>query len=341
MQHPAYLIDRDLSVGAGFFFEEGVFGKEVTGGVFEEKELDPAKLGIKKVIMPSFFNSHVHLMDSITIAPKISLEDLVGPEGYKFRAISSVKKEELVEASKEAISHAFTNGTTGFADFRELGLRGLEILKEADVLGVVLPLARPESVEEAEAISKEGFAKGFGMSSVRDHEFGFLEELREFARQKGLLFGIHAGERDDEDVEEAFSLEPDFIVHMNKASKKYLKKAMDSGIPIISCFRSNFFFGLGNLKNYSILAEYNNWGIGTDNAMIATPSLLDEVNFASYFLDSENLLRAAFFGFDLFDVGHRWVVLESSKVIRNAKPIEHVARGFCRVRGVLDRLKIE
>ena len=111
--------------------------------------------------------------------------------------------------------------------------------------------------------------------------------------KKKKIFAIHAGERDDGDVEDALSLEPDFLIHMNRASSSNLKRAMDSEIPIVTCFRSNAFFGLFNPKNYEILSDYDKWYLGTDNAMIATPSMVDEVKFSAYFLDEEKIFRAA------------------------------------------------
>jgi len=325
---PAFLVDRDLEVRTGLFHEEGC--------IFEEKPCMGKE--IKRIIMPSLFNSHVHLMDSLTLSPRMPLEKLVGPGGYKFRVLSSATIEELVKASKQAILHALANGTTGLADFREMGWKGLNVLKRADA-DAVIPMARPETVEEAESISEDGFARGFGMSSTRDHDTSFLEELREVARRSGLLFAIHAGEKDDGDVEAALALEPDFIVHMNRASEKNLRRLVEAEIPVISCIRSNFFFGLENLKNYSFLAEYENWGLGTDNAMIATPSVLDEINFASYFIASENLFKASFFGFNFFNVRQKWILLESTTSISN--PIEHAGRGFCRTKRIFESIEVE
>jgi cytosine/adenosine deaminase-related metal-dependent hydrolase len=325
MRIPACLIGEDLDVKRGLFLEDE--------RVFEEREVGKE---IERVIMPSFFNSHVHLMDSITLAPKMSLEELVGPEGYKFKILAETKDENLIKANRKAIHFALKNGTTGMADFREMGARGLRILQLADNLGTVLALARPGSIKEAKSILKLGI-EGFGMSSVRDHDYGFLEELREVAKRNRIYFGIHAGERDGGDVERALALEPDFIVHMNQASPTSLRTAIDEMIPIISCIRSNFFFGLENRNNYLILSEYEKWGIGTDNAMVATPSILDEIKFTSHLLPAKNLLKAAFFGFKLFRVQKKWIVLE----IPALNPIDSVVRGYCRILGVLDTLKIE
>jgi len=329
---PAYLIGKDLEVKRGLFHRKKL--------IFEEKEV---RGEIEKVLMPSFFNSHAHLMDSVVAdPPKMNLEDMVGPGGYKFKVLVSASKEELVRSSREAIRYALSRGTTGLADFREMGLKGIEILKAADEFGAVVAFARPKNIEEAEKLCREGYIKGFGMSSTRDHDHVFLEELRELAKKKNLLFGIHAGERNDEDVDSAIALEPDFLVHMNKASLRNLRRAMDECIPIITCFRSNFFFGLENRENYSILSEYEGWGIGTDNAMIATPSILEEINFASYVVDPENLFRAAFSGFELFESPEKWILVDIGK-LNSRNLLSSIARRICdeRVEAVLEKIKIE
>ncbi len=330
---PAYLVGKDLEVKKGLFHRKSL--------VFEEKEV---RGEVNKAIMPSFFNSHVHLMDSIVADPPVMpLEDLVGPGGYKFKIISSANEEELIRASREAIGYALSRGTSNLADFREMGWKGIKVLKAADEFGAVMALARPGDVAEAEEMCKEGYIKGFGMSSVRDHEYHFLEELRKLAKRYNVLFGIHAGERDDEDVEGAIALEPDFLVHMNRASIQKLKLVMDSGIPVITCFRSNFFFELENRKNYSILAEYERWGIGTDNVMIATPSILGEINFAAYLVNPESLFRAAFFGFELFKAREEWILVDISGLKYSRNLISSLSRRIYdeRVECVLKGVKIE
>ncbi len=329
---PVYFIGKDLDVKIGLFYLKSF--------VFEEK--DVLEKEIERAIMPSFFNSHVHLMDSIVLdPPTMPLEELVGPGGYKFRMISSASESELIKASKEAIEYALSRGTTGLADFREMGWKGVRVLRAADRFNAVTALARPGNMAEAEEMCEDGYINGFGMSSVRDHEYYFLEELRGLAKRNNLLFGIHAGERDDEDVEQAIALEPDFIVHMNRASIKNLKLVMDTGIPVITCFRSNFFFRLENRKNYSILAEYERWGIGTDNVMVSTPSILAEINFAAYVVNPEALFRAAFFGFELFNECEEWILVNVSGLKYSRNLLSSLSRRIHdeRVECVLGKLK--
>jgi hypothetical protein len=263
---------------------DGVFTGELseTGRHFDERKIQP-----EYIAFPTFFNSHVHLNDAVTLdPPRMRLEEMVGPGGYKFRMIS-MKFQKIPDALRTALN---LKDTSHFLEFREGGEEMLKALEASGVDGI-LPLARPGSIEEAERIA--GKVRGFALSSIRDHDAEFVEELRSFARRKGLIFAIHAGERDDEDVDGALSLEPDVLIHMNRARKEQLSMAMDEEIPVVSCIRSNFFFSLENRENYAILAEYFGWMIGTDNAMICSPSILDELCFASFVVGREEELFAA------------------------------------------------
>jgi len=289
---------------------------------FEEKNIDT-----EYIASPSFFNSHVHLGDShIRDPPYMELEELVGPGGFKFRNLRT--DEFVINSIKNSIDIALASGTTILADFREGGVEGLNVLKKADENGVCFPFARPSDVEEARLLAEDEYVKGFGMSSTRDHKIEFLEEIRKIANRSGKLFGIHAGERDEEDVDEAINLEPDFLVHMNKARKDQIKLAMDEEIPIVSCFRSNAFFGLINLDNYRLLSEYDKWLIGTDNVMISSPSMLAEIKFACYlFRKDTEVFRAAIRGFKIFNLNPALVIFHRRINLANSlNPLVSIAR---------------
>ncbi len=242
------------------------------------------------VLMPAYFNAHTHIGDSAVEAPKMPLEDLVGPGGYKFRVLEELDEDEIVRWMRKSVELIARTSSTSL-EFREGGLRGYELYRRADRGGILIALSRPSSVSEAERLVD--VSRGFNFSSVRDHDFELLEFCRDLAKKHGRIFAIHAGERDAEDVELALTLEPDFIIHMNMAEKGQLDEAMELGAYIVTCFRSNAFFDLLNQKNYEILADYDRWLIGTDNAMIATPSMPDEVRFASYIVDAARVFEAS------------------------------------------------
>lgn len=290
MEFKCDLITREGEVLRGILSVEGKVA------YFEEKDVES-----EYIATPTFFNSHIHLGDSVAKDPPfMPLEKLVGPGGFKFKVLSSLK-EKAPDAIRESIEIALSSGTSVLADFREGGLEGLEILRKADERRVCMALARPSTIEEAEKMAEMDYVAGFGMSSVRDHSMEFLEEIRKIASKNGKLFAIHAGERDTEDVDDAINLEPDILIHMNMADKSQIKRAMDEEIPIVSCPRSNAFFRLLNMENYEILSSYEKWLLGTDNVMISSPSMLAELNFASYILrKSEEIFRAGVRGFEIF-----------------------------------------
>ena len=303
-----------------FVTADGVKRGILDGLVFEEREVEA-----EYIACPAFFNAHTHLGDSIAKDPPFAGIELVMPAGYKFRMLEEYK-DECVDAMAESIKLAFNSGCTAIADFREGGVDGVEMLKKADKVGICFILARPSSLREAEDLVK--IADGISVSSVRDVGQTFAEELREITKKKGKMFAIHAGEVDSEDVDDALALQPDLLIHMNMATPKQLKAAMDEEIPIVSCFRSNAFFNVMNVENYRMLAEYEKWFIGTDNVMIASPSILEELSFASYILkNDEALFKAAtrkLFGKTGVVVFHKRLNLSKAR-----NPLASIVRRAC------------
>ncbi|MBO8180536.1 MAG: amidohydrolase [Archaeoglobus sp.] len=287
---------------------EGTFHGDliVNEMVFEESRVEKDEY----VITRTFFNAHTHLGDAaLREAPRIELERLVGPGGYKHRMLATADLAILREHAIAEVEKSRDEGTSHFLDFREGGKAGLDVVRGVDG---VLTLARPESVEEAEEIDSFGFA----YSSVRDHDLKLIEDVREVARRRKKVFGIHAGERDCGDVDSALSLQPDLVVHMNMCPEM-IREFIEERIPIVSCIRSNAFFGLLNKKSYEFLSEYDLWMLGTDNAMISTASILDEMHFAAYLVGNEGaVLRAAFAGYEIFNISHGYTVFNRNYSFR-------------------------
>ncbi|MFN3384011.1 MAG: amidohydrolase [Archaeoglobaceae archaeon] len=298
----------------GVFIDyDGIRHGYLVDGVFEEsrEEFDDF------VITPTFFNAHTHLGDSIAKDPPyLELKSMVGPGSYKFRVLSSHLVEDLRKALIHEIDIAKNSGTAVFLDFRESGIEGLRVVEG---ISEVIALGRPRSVEEAEKMKCFGFA----MSSARDHDLELLFEIRKIARKKGILFAIHAGEVDCNDVEIAIELNPDFVVHMNMC-EKFLGSFIELEIPIVSCIRSNFFFDVANPRVYRTLANYEKWLLGTDNAMLFNPSMLDEMRFSSIIVKNDfAVFKASINGYRLFGerfgIKHGYIVFKKGWNIKNSK----------------------
>ncbi|MEM4155786.1 MAG: amidohydrolase [Archaeoglobaceae archaeon] len=289
--------------------ENGIRHGSIFEGRFEESRSEYSDY----IFTPTFFNAHTHLGDAIGKDPPfLDLKTLVAPGGYKFKLLTLNSPEDLRKAVIHEIEIAKSSGTLFFLDFREGGIEGLKVTKGIEG---VITLGRPNSLEESEKIN----CNGFGMSSVRDHDLEFLFELRKIAKKRGLIFAIHAGEADCEDVEKALELEPDFLVHMNSCPE-LIKPFIEEEIPIVSCIRSNAFFGLLNPKAYTILSEYENWLLGTDNAMLFNPSMLDEMKFASLILRKDfEIFKAGIRGSKLFNQRNGYVVFHRRRNLKNSK----------------------
>ncbi|MDD3455136.1 MAG: amidohydrolase family protein, partial [Methanobacteriales archaeon] len=86
------------------------------------------------IIAPGFINAHVHTADSILkdLGDGKSLEEIVKPPmGLKHRMLENTKDEKIIEATRASIIEMISAGTTTFIDYREGGIKGIKLLKNA------------------------------------------------------------------------------------------------------------------------------------------------------------------------------------------------------------------
>jgi cytosine/adenosine deaminase-related metal-dependent hydrolase len=241
------------------------------------------------IVCPAFVNAHTHIGDSIAkeAGAGLSLDELVAPpDGLKHRLLRETPIEEKVAAMRRSLRFMESTGTAACIEFREGGVAGVEAFERAreglDVEAVVLG-------RETEAAMHA--SDGFGASGARDADFA---DLRRATREADKVFGIHAGERDADDVDAAIDLEPDFLVHMVHATDAQLDRVADEGIPIVVCPRSNLVTKVGAPPT-ARLAERTTLALGTDNVMLDSPSMFREMEFAAKLsdVDATEILRMA------------------------------------------------
>ena len=248
------------------------------------------------VILPAFVNAHTHIGDSVAkeAGAGLSLDELVAPpDGLKHRLLRDAPREAKVAAMARTLRYMESTGTGTFLEFREGGVDGVGALRDA-VAG--------EGVEFGErAIEPVVFgrddpdvlsvADGYGASGARDADF---DAVRSATREVGKLFGIHAGERDADDVNAAMDLDPDFLVHMVHAEGIHLERLDDRGTPVVVCPRSNLVTNVG-VPPIRDLAERTTVALGTDNVMLDSPSMFREMEFAAKLSDrsAREVLRMA------------------------------------------------
>jgi len=248
------------------------------------------------VILPAFVNAHTHIGDSIAkeAGEGLSLDELVAPpDGLKHRLLRESSRGAKVAAMARTLRYMESTGTGTFLEFREGGVEGVAALRDAVAgEGVDFGERAVEPVvfgrDDPEVLS---VADGYGASGARDADF---DAVRSETREAGKLFGIHAGERDADDINAAMDLDPDFLVHMVHADGIHLDRLEDRGTPVVVCPRSNLVTNVG-VPPIRDLAERTTVALGTDNVMLDSPSMFREMEFAAKLSDlpAEEILRMA------------------------------------------------
>ena len=183
---------------------------------------------------------------------------------------------------EKSIDIMIKNGTKYFCDFRENGILGISQLKAALNLWRIscTILSRPDSLKydknELDLLLKN--SDGIALSSISDWDHSELEKVVKDTKSKKKIFSLHASERIRENIDDILDLKPNFLVHMLKSTESDLLKVKEMNIPIVICPRSNSFFGLN--PNYKLLKKTKiNLLLGTDNAMLNSPVILDEIRY--------------------------------------------------------------
>lgn len=243
------------------------------------------------IIIPLFRNCHTHLGDTLArkeIPNNLSLSELVGPNGWKHKWLqNNDQRASAIAGLKEIIS----SGTGLVIDFREGGRDGLEIFDNLEYPGKLILLGRPEKNEALPGSNA-------GISSLADVDDAI--EIAVSARRKNGLIGIHHSENQREDIQPLIELKPDFAVHMCYASDNDLEKIKTNNISIVVCPRSNHYFG--NKPPLEKMIDLGiDIGFGTDNGMLCTANMMDEIQFIRREYDSlrlQTILSIACFGLD-------------------------------------------
>lgn len=251
----------------------------IRDGIIVEVGEEKVEADFEGIICPRFVNAHTHIGDSAFKDPRfLSLEELVGPCGLKHRMLEDTSRERLLEGMKRSLRDMLATGTFAFADFREGGPDGVEMLHEAirGLQGMPL-ISRILGRPLPGCIEVHNDCWGLGISSTRDCDFEILEEAVEAARRKGQKVAIHAGESGRDDIASALSLDPDFLVHLNRASQEDLREVADCGMPVVICPRSNLVTGTGLPDVRSMTDLGITVGVGTDNVMLNSPNIFEEM----------------------------------------------------------------
>ncbi|MFX0014189.1 MAG: amidohydrolase family protein [Promethearchaeota archaeon] len=285
-------------IGENLTLKENVLIKINNKGKISRVECDtPPKKIISEcsfshhLLLPKFINSHTHLGDSILKdqAYQLSLNEAVGVNGYKYQTIGH-NRIQRIAAMRSAIIEMIENGTAACCDFREGGLNGINELREAAKnLPIDLHiLGRQHTKADLNDVISQ--CNGLGLATPLLFSRKELEIIRLQTSSSNVLVATHIGENHQiiQESKEKFGfsdlqvalkyLNSDILIHLTVTDEHELGEIPQSKF-IVFCPRSNAYFGLGFPPVNYFLDKHHLLGLGTDNVMVNTPNVLEELRW--------------------------------------------------------------
>ena len=268
----------------------------------KEKILDCKGL----LLIPGLINSHTHIGDSIgkDISLDSNVDSRIHPvSGIKQKILAETPKKELARFMRKSAISMLKKGITTFVDFREGGIEGIQLLKDAikgnPIRSIILGridyyqtksdvqknTPMPESYQlELKSLLRN--CDGVGISGPNENSDSNLDTYSKVKK----LRGIHAAEtiqsystsqkisKSSEPIR-ALLTKPTFLVHMTFATKNDLRRISKNVRGIVICPRANAALAEG-IPDIVLMNKMNcNVAIGTDNVMINSPDLFREMDY--------------------------------------------------------------
>ena len=254
------------------------------------------------VVCPSFINGHIHIGDSIIKDEGygLSLSEMVKPpDGVKHKALANATDEELIHAMQESMWDMVNSGTTHFIDYREGGIRGVELLRKAckDIPIKPIILGRDDSfygddpdlgkvkiairrlLKVADGIAPSGFGE-----ITQDVANLIVDECS----KQGKISSIHVAESESNqieslnefnktEIEKGINSNFSQLVHLTNPKNNDLELVSKSSSNIVVCPRANATLNVGVCRLNEMLGLGIRPLLGTDNVMLNSPNMLREL----------------------------------------------------------------
>lgn len=256
------------------------------------------------IVCPAFINAHIHIGDSIVkdVGDGLSIKQLVEPpNGLKHQKLNEASDSQIVESMHETAKEMLYSGISTFIDFREGGIKGIELLKKAiyDLPINACILGRSDKYydstttpNEARLITREllQHCDGIGLSGVEDVDSEIMLQIAEVCNQEGKLAMIHVAEYYDlqeqsvqmtnqTEVERALRAGFTNLVHVTYPIMQDLTLLSSTSPCIIACPRSNGMLSVGVPPVSAYLEEQIDVALGTDNVMFNKPDMFREMEY--------------------------------------------------------------
>ncbi|MCY4489903.1 MAG: amidohydrolase family protein [Thaumarchaeota archaeon] len=293
-----YIESIDIRIQDGMFYEIRPRLKPKS----DEELVDCAGL----LVIPGFVNCHTHVGDSI--AKDVSLSSTVDGRihpvfGIKPKVLKNTRQEHLASFMRNSCISMMQGGITTFVDFREGGICGVQLLKQAlsdlPLRGIILGRLDmyhtstqirqdekfPADMEQnLDSLINE--CDGIGISGANENSTSVLR--RYSLTQK--LRAIHSAETQESvhtsrrltgktETSRALCTKPDFLVHMTYASAAELASVARRSVGIVVCPRANASLAEGIPDVILMQKSGCTVSLGTDNVMINSPDMFREMDY--------------------------------------------------------------
>ena len=271
-------------LAGGRFLEGHVVVED--GTVVSVEEAPPASEPLARgIVLPGLANAHTHVGDAAVPPPPPELgpsQVFAPPDGYKHRMLESLPGEDLRRGITRFLDDMTGRGTVEHTDFREGGVAGVELLIAARSDASSPPRSRVfgrparQDFDPREMGALMGTVDGIGLSAARDWPREPLVDVVTATHDMGLPLALHCSESQREDLSLALELGPEFLVHMVFGTHEDFQDLAAARVPVVVCPRSTHRY-----TRAPPVAEMRRAGVtlrlGTDNAMLQGPSVLDDV----------------------------------------------------------------
>jgi len=249
------------------------------------KFIDLSEKELNYLMIPGFINSHVHIGDSFAKElgfNKDLVEVVAPPNGIKHKLLKQIPKEIKIKGIKKAVLEMLSSGITTFIDFRENGVEGLNLIKEALQESQINYLCLGRFINEKDIDSVYDLADGIGLVSYKHISQKMKEKLRKRKEKNDKIIACHCAEnmRNEALLKNLFKDKIiDVVVHGTQFIKNDLESIKKNNMALVLCPRCNGYFGVGFPPIIEILKLKIPISLGTDNVMAISLNLFEEMRY--------------------------------------------------------------
>ncbi len=255
------------------------------------------------IVFPCFVNAHTHIGDYGAKDLAVGLPTVKAvspPDSVKYRYLQSLTPEESVESMRCGAREMLAAGIAAFGDFREGGVKGAELLKDAvqglPIKAVIFaePTAEPRDwyayLQETAALGEA--ADGLGIGDITLFTDEQLTVLKGALETHSAKLAVHIAETREaqraskerwgaSEVTRILEVTPDLLVHMTNADPDDIAATAADGVPVVCCPRTNCILGDGIPPLYQLWRAGVPLSLGTDNFMFTSPNMFREMDYFS------------------------------------------------------------